>query len=139
MYKFTIKDCIIPMIYYFIVIIAASVCSALVTSASSTWHTADGIYLPEDGLLMPNYAFTQINPLPFEVPALITIKIWKYEVNVLYVLGLYAFYVAMFFTFTGIYYAILAIMKKVEEKKIGNKPLDVSAEIAIADDEKKED
>jgi hypothetical protein len=111
-YKFKIKDCIIPLIYYFVVIILASVCSALVTSASTTWHTSSGIYLPEEGLLMPNYAFTQINPLPFTVPPLITLTIWKYEVNVLYVLGLYGVYVGLFFTFIALYYIFLAIRKK---------------------------
>jgi hypothetical protein len=110
-YKFKFKDCIIPLIYYFIVIILASVCAALVTSASMTWHTADGYYLPTDGLLTPNYAFTQINPLPFEVPPIITLTIWKYQINVLYVLGLYAVYVALFFSFMGAYYAFLAIRK----------------------------
>jgi hypothetical protein len=111
-YKFTFKDCIVPLIYYFIVIILASVCSALVTSASTTWHTESGIYLPDDGLLKPNYAFTQINPLPFTVPPILTLTIWKYEVNVLYVLGLYAVYVALFFSFTGMYYLFLYLRKK---------------------------
>lgn len=112
-YTFRYKDCIIPLIYYFIVIITASVASALVTSASAAWHTADGIYLQPDELLMPNYAFTQINPLPFEMPALIIIRIWNYDVNVLYILGLYAVYVALFFAFSGLYYAFLATRKKI--------------------------
>jgi hypothetical protein len=77
-----------------------------------TWHTQDGYYLPLDGLLKPNYAFTQINPLPFEVPPVITLTVWKYQINVLYILGLYAAYVALFFAFTGAYYAFLAIRKK---------------------------
>jgi hypothetical protein len=111
-YKFKFKDCIVPLIYYFVVIILASICSALVTSASMTWHTQDGYYLPLDGLLKPNYAFTQINPLPFEVPPVITLTVWKYQINVLYILGLYAAYVALFFAFTGAYYAFLAIRKK---------------------------
>lgn len=118
MYRFRFRDCVVPLIYYFAVIILASVCSALVTSASASWHTADGQYLPESGLLMPNYAFTQINPLPFEVPPVLTVTIWKYQINVLYVLGLYAVYVAIFFTFTGFYYAFLGIRKKVLKRNI---------------------
>ncbi|MGN0818068.1 MAG: hypothetical protein ACI4L9_03770 [Candidatus Coproplasma sp.] len=111
-YKFKMRDCVIPLIYYFIVIILASVCSALVTSASMGWHTEDGYFLAPEELLYPNYAFTQINPLPFEVPPVITLTIWKYEVNVLYVLGLYAVYVGLFFAFTGLYYAFLALRKR---------------------------
>lgn len=111
-YKFKWKDCIVPLIYYFIVIILASVCSALVTSASMTWHTDDGYYLQPDELIVPNYAFTQINPLPFEIPPVWTLRIWNYELNMIYILGLYAVYVGLFFAFTGFYYAFLAIRKK---------------------------
>jgi hypothetical protein len=117
-YKFNFKDCIVPLIYYFIVIILASVCSGLVTSASMGWHTPNGYYLPEDGLLKPNYAFTQINPLPFEVPPVLTLTIWRHKLNVLYVLGLYLVYVALFFAFIGFYYAFLAIRKKVLARHI---------------------
>lgn len=112
-YKFSFKHSIVPLVYYFVVIITASVASALVTSASTLWHTESGIYLSESQLLLPNYAFTQINPLPIEVPPIITLTIWKYELNVLYVLGLYAVYVALFFAFIGCYYAFLKIRKKV--------------------------
>lgn len=108
-YKFTIRQCVTPLIYYFIVIITASLASALVTSASMEWHTADGIYLTPDEWLMPNYAFTQINPLPFEVPPVLTLKIWHYELNVLYILGLYAVYVGLFFAFYGFYRAFLKL------------------------------
>lgn len=111
-YKFKWRDCAAPLVYYFIVIILASVCSALVTSASMTWHTEDGYYLTESELIYPNYAFTQINPLPFEIPPVWTLKIWNYDLNMLYILGLYAVYVALFFAFTGAYYAFLAVRAK---------------------------
>lgn len=114
-YKFKYRDCIVPLIYYFIVIILAAVSGALVTSASMGWHTADGVYL--DTPIIPNYAFTQINPLPFTVPALWTVTIWKYELNMLYLLGLYTVYVAMFFALTGFYYAFIAIKKRVAPKQ----------------------
>ena len=111
MYRFRWKDCIVPLIYYFVVIVIASVASALVTSASYDFRVGD-FQLSGEDLLMPNYAFTQINPLPFEVPPIVTLRIWRYDVNVLYVLGLYAAYVGIFFAWTGAYYAFLAVRKK---------------------------
>ena len=133
-YKFRWRDCVAPLIYYFIVIILASVCSALVTSASMTWHTEDGYYLSESEILLPNYAFTQINPLPFEVPPVWTLRIWNYDLNMLYILGLYAVYVAMFFAFGGLYSAIAAIRKKRLERRIYAGQPAASGEVAAADD-----
>lgn len=137
MYKFNMKDCIVPLIYYFIVIVAASVCSALVTSASMTWHTPDGIYLDENSLIMPNYAFTQINPLPFSVPAVWVIKIWNYDVNMLYILGLYAAYVALFFAFTGAYYAFIAVRGKVLASERFKIAKTAAGELAAAENDDK--
>lgn len=111
-YKFRLKDCVIPLVYYFAVIIVASVSSALVSSASLGFAYG-GHTLSQ--MLMPNYAFTQLNPLPFEVP-MWKLTIWRYDLNVLYVLGLYAFYVGMFFAFIGVYYAFLAVRKKIVAK-----------------------
>ena len=108
-YKFTFKDCLIPLAYYFGVIVTASVSSALVSSAS-TEFSYGGYVLSE--VLLPNYAFTQLNPLPFDVP-MWKLTIWRYDLNALYILGLYAFYVAIFFAFIGLYYAFLAVRKKV--------------------------
>lgn len=110
-YSFKIKDCIIPLVYYFAVIITASVASALVTSASMQFGY-DGYILEESEWLYPNYAFTQINPLPFNVP-IWKLTIWRYDLNILYVLGLYAVYVGIFFLFNGAYYAFMAIRKKI--------------------------
>lgn len=146
-YKFVWRDCVVPLVYYFIVIVTASVASALVTSASSTWHTADGVYLPADGLLTPNYAFTQINPLPFEVPPVLTVTIWKYEINLLYILGLYLVYVALFFAFIGLYYAFLAVRRKWTARRVsapGTQPLaeanaDAVGETAATDDDGRKD
>lgn len=142
-YKFVWKDCVVPLIYYFIVIILASVCSAIVTSASMTWTDANGNSLTESDWLYPNYAFTQINPLPFEIPPVLTLRIWKYDVNVLYVLGLYAVYVALFFSFTGLYYAFLAVRKKLLARGIYageriDKAEEVRLEAAASDDDKQE-
>jgi hypothetical protein len=102
--------------------------------------SADGQYLTADQWLKPNYAFTQINPLPFDVPPILTITIWRYSLNVLYVLGLYATYVALFFTFIGLYYAFLAIRKKIiataQAKSFNNKNV-AAQEYAATDDDKK--
>lgn len=132
-YKFKMRDCVVPLIYYFAVIILASVCSALVTSASMGWHTEDGYFLAPEEWLYPNYAFTQINPLPFEVPPVITLTIWKYRINLLYVLGLYAAYVGLFFSFTGLYYAFLALRKKYVARRIyvGQPSFSPTAETSI--------
>ena len=73
--------------------------------------TYNGYTLQDGEWLMPNYAFTQINPLPFSVPVW-GLTIWKCELNMLYILGLYAAYVAIFYAMNGGYYAFLAIRKK---------------------------
>ena len=107
MYKFSIKDCAIPLVYYFAVIIVASIASAAVTGYSISAG------MEGEDVLMPNYAFTQINPLPFEVPPVLTMNLWGYELNILYILGLYAVYVAIFFAFYGLYRLFLFIRGKV--------------------------
>ncbi|MDE6867607.1 MAG: YwaF family protein [Clostridia bacterium] len=125
-YKYRHKDCIIPLVYYFAVIILASISSALVSSASMEFtvttpsgkYTLDGYSGWDDKLcewLRPNYAFTQINPLPFEVP-MWKLTIWRYDLNALYILGLYAAYVGIFYAMNGAYFAFLAIRKKVLKK-----------------------
>lgn len=108
-YKFKMRDCVIPLAYYFGVIITASVASALVSSASMEFSYG-GYVLSE--VLLPNYAFTQLNPLPFDVP-MWKLTIWRYDLNALYILGLYAAYVAIFFVFNGLHYAFLAVRKAV--------------------------
>lgn len=114
-YKFRFKDCIIPLAYYFAVIVVATVSSALVTSYLTDYSYGGyvlGEVAADPQLLLPNYAFTQINPLPFDVPVW-GLTIWKYEVNLLYVLGLYVAYVAIFFAFNGAYFAFLAVRKRI--------------------------
>lgn len=138
-YKFRYKDCIIPLIYYFAVIIVASVASGLVTSASMGF-THDGYTLQEGEWLYPNYAFTQENPLPFKLPVW-KLRIWRCDLNALYILGLYAAYVAIFFAFNGAYYAFLAARRRILKPKeipvaaIGGLPADeaeTQAETAVA-------
>ena len=154
-YKFKMKDCLIPLAYYFGVIVVATVSSALVTSYLEG-YTYNGYVLGDEvrqaaealtgdlkqqqlQLLLPNYAFTQVNPFPFELN-IWSVTIWKADVKLLYVLGLYAAYVAIFFAFNGSYYAFLAVRKKVLAKLVmrvpaveGEPALEVAEEAAVAE------
>lgn len=119
-YRFKIKDCIIPLIYYCVVIILAALASGLVTEFLSTFEV-NGYTLsigsaPTDDMTPPNYAFTQVNPLPFEVPNLIPLGGFMKHVNLFYVILVYLTYVALFFAFFGAYTAFLAIRKVVLAK-----------------------
>ncbi len=100
-YKFRHRDAVVPLIYYCIVLLLAAVVSAIVTSASYDFSYG-GYTLSESEILIPNYSFTQINPLPFYVPEWVMLTVWRYRINVLYLLGLYAFYVAIFYAFNYI-------------------------------------
>lgn len=134
-YSFKPKDAVIPLIYYFTVIITASLASALVTSASMGF-SYNGYVLQEGEYLTPNYAFTQVNPLPFSVPVW-GLTVWRCELNMLYILGLYAAYVAIFYAMNGGYYAFLAIRRKVLTR-VGKAPVAAlgfaESEAAVADD-----
>jgi hypothetical protein len=77
----------------------------------------NGYTLQEGEWLTPNYAFTQVNPLPFEVP-FVKLTIWKYDLNALYILGLYAVYVGIFFVFNGLYYGFNWVRHKILGTKI---------------------
>lgn len=109
-YKFVLKDCIIPMAYYCVVIVAAALASGAVTSASMNF-SYDGYTLAESEWIYPNYAFTQINPLPIPCPT-VPFMLWKCEFNLIYLIILYLVYVSMFWVFTGAYYAFKAIKRK---------------------------
>lgn len=110
-YKFKPKDAIIPLIYYCIVIVVAAISSALVTSASMTFSYG-GYTLQESEWLYPNYAFTQKNPLPIPEPVL-NVRIWRCDMNIAYLIILYAVYVGLFYAMNGAYYAFLAIRRRV--------------------------
>lgn len=142
-YKFELKKCYIPLIYYFIVIILASLAGGLVSEISTTWTTESGEHLLYDnflvtgsvdgqnvlnsaGFMRPNYAFTQVNPLPFDVPNLIPLGGFMSYINLFYVLLVYIAYVALFFAFYGLYREYLAVYavvrKKYNAKKQGAAP-----------------
>lgn len=134
LYKFRPSDAVIPLIYYFVVIIAASVASGIITSASMGF-TYDGYTLTEDEWLMPNFAFTQINPLPVDLPK-IPIMIWKYEFNALYLLILYLAYVAIFYIFNGAYYLFLYVRRlSLKRRKAAKaREYDPATEAAVSDE-----
>ena len=119
-YKFRPKDAIIPLIYYCLVIVVAAVSSAVVTSVSMNFSY--GGYVLEKPI-EPNYAFTQVNPLPIPEPKLF-IRIWRCDMNIAYLIILYAVYVGLFYIFNGAYYAFVAIRKRILEQ-----PSTLSADI----------
>lgn len=130
-YKFKIKDCIIPLIYYCVVIIIAAVASGLVTDFL-TGLSYNGHYLTVGegagfDMTPPNYAFTQVNPLPFEVPNLIPLGGAMESINLFYVVLVYVAYVCLFFAFFGVYRAFLAVrgvvLTKIAERRENGKIL----------------
>lgn len=135
-YKFRPRDAIVSLIYYFLVIVVASVASGLLTSASMSF-TYNGYTLTEEEWLMPNFAFTQINPLPVALP-MVPLTVWKYDFNALYLLILYLAYVAIFYLFNGAYYLFLYLRKKIAAgKSVKELPAaqGTASEIAASEDE----
>ena len=114
-YKFKIKDCIIPLVYYCVVIILAAVASALVTEYLTNLGLSIGS-APTDDMTPPRYEFPQVNPLPFDVPNLIPLGGAFRHINVFYVILVYIAYVCLFFAFYGAYRAFLAVRKVVLAK-----------------------
>lgn len=142
-YKFKPKDCIIPLIYYCFVIVVATVASGLVSSAS-TKFSYDGYTLQEGEWLTPNYAFTQINPLPIPFDY-IPFTIGNCTFYLSYLIALYVVYVGLFWIFTGGYYAFLAVRRRIYRGQTQNMPQETerapvpvalseaAAEAAVAD------
>lgn len=96
-HEFRLSRCGVPLLYYAIVILAATAASVLVTNYSAALCDSLGVGTAE--WLYPNYAFTQINPLPVEIPPLLSLRIGVTEVNVLYVVLVYIAYLILFFSF----------------------------------------
>ncbi len=130
-YKFRPKDAIVPLVYYFIVIVVAAFTSGIITSASMNFSYG-GYTLAEDEWLIPNFAFTQINPIPVNLP-LIPLRIWRYDFNALYLIILYTAYVAIFYTFNGAYYLLLFARGRLA-RKTAAQPV---SEIAASDEDEK--
>ncbi len=133
-YKFKPKDCVIPLIYYCLVIILATVASGVISSASMNFEY-DGYKLQEGEWLKPNYAFTQINPLPIPFDY-IPFKIWNCEFYLSYLIALYAVYVGLFWAFTGGYYAFIAIRRRILRGVRVSEPIpETVAEAAATEEE----
>lgn len=138
-YKFKPGDCVIPLIYYFIVIILATVASGLVSSFLEGYTYGDYTLSFENGDFgLPNYAFTQVNPLPIDVP-MVPLRIWKWDMNLLYVALVYVAYVCLFWAFIGAYYAYNAVFAKISSRRAAPAaPAEQTAlgEAAITDDKR---
>lgn len=111
---FKVKDVKIPLAYYALVIVVATATSVLITNLSATWTTASGEHLPE--LLYLNFAFTQICPLPIDLPPYLCVEIGVCEVDFLYLIGLYLAYVAIFFAFHG-----FTLLVRLSAKRLGKR------------------
>jgi len=140
-YKFRIKDCIIPIVYYCLVIILATVTSGLVSTFLTT-YSYDGytITIGDYGtadMSPPNYAFTQVNPLPLPFDY-IPFTIGNCTFYLSYLIALYAVYVGLFWIFTGGYYAFLAVRRRIfagQPQKTEEVPIPLTlSEAAAADD-----
>lgn len=137
-YKFRIKDCIIPLIYYCLVIVVATVASGLV----STYLTECGLVIGDYGapgvdMSPPNFSFTQVNPLPIPFDY-IPFNIGNYTFYLSYLIALYVAYVCLFWAFTGAYYAFLAVRRRIlggqrQKTEVPAVPVALS-ETAVAED-----
>ncbi len=116
LYKYRHRDAILGVVFVFLLVVVATVVSGLITSASMGF-SYDGYCLSEEELIVPNYAYTQVNPLPIESPFDATITIWRYEFNVFYLCMLFLAYVAIFYVFNLLYFIFLRIRRAVIKKK----------------------
>ena len=142
-YKFTPRDCIVPLIYYCLVIVAATVVGGLLTTfiqnySYNGYTLTIGEYGTGVDMASLNFAFTQVNPLPIPF-YYIPFKIADCTFYLSYLIALYLVYVGLFWIFTGSYYIFLAIRKKVlkapavYEVPTTGVPAPVQAEAAFTD------
>ena len=142
-YKFKPKDCLIPLIYYCMVIVVAAVASGLLTtfleSYSYEGYTVTiGEYGTGADMAPLNFSFTQVNPLPIPFDY-IPFKIGSCTFYLSYLIALYVAYVGLFWIFTGGYYAFLAIRRRIYggQRRTTAKeqlPEDANLEAAITDE-----
>lgn len=140
-YKFRIKDCIIPLIYYCLVIVVATVASGLV-STFLTSYSYDGYTLtigdygaPGVDMSPPNFSFTQVNPLPIPFDY-IPFTIGNYTFYLSYIIALYVAYVGLFWAFTGAYYAFLAVRRRILgglSQKAGQKTEEIPIPLTLSE------
>lgn len=95
--SFKFKDVKIPIIYYGVVILISTFTSVGITNLMANYIDSNGNSL--NFIYLPNYAFTQICPLPVIFPTFMNIKIGICEVNFFYEIVLYIAYICIFFAF----------------------------------------
>ena len=90
--------------------------SVLITNWSSSLTDASGVIA--ENVLKPNFAFTQICPLPVDFPTFLNFKIGICEVNFFYELILFIAYVVLFSTFYLFNCLLFFLIKKVKAKLV---------------------
>lgn len=106
-FDFKFKDSFRPIIYYGIVIVIATITSNIISNFSFKLGFTEVIY--------PNYAFTQISPIEADLPQFMNIKIGYVNVDFLYLIILYAVYIAIFYT---VYVVFGFVSRRIEYQKI---------------------
>ena len=120
--SFKFKDIKIPIIYYGIVILISTFTSVLITNYMSEVTNHNGQHLPF--IYQPNYAFTQICPVPVNFPTFMNFKIGICEVNMFYEIVLYLAYVCIFFAFYIFQFYAPIILNKIKQSKLFKKDAD---------------
>ena len=113
--KFKWKSIFSSSLYYGVVIVIAAFVSVSVTNFVSQLKDEFGNTLST--AFLPNYAFTQICPLPMEFPTFLNLKIGVYEINFVYELTLFISYVVLFLAFYFINESIYFTMRKIQSKR----------------------
>ena len=111
---FKLKDVKIPIVYYGIVILVSTFTSVGITNFMAGVKDVNNSSLPF--IYEPNYAFTQICPLPVSFPTFMNFKIGICEVNMFYEIVLYIAYIVIFFTFFIFQYYAPKLVNKVKIK-----------------------
>ena len=114
--NFSLKEALVPSLYYGVVILIATFTSVLVTNLSMTITTPGGETLLTP--IYPNYAFSQICPVPVSFPTFLNITIGICEVNFFYEIILFIAYVVLFFAFYSIYALGKFILQKYQFSKL---------------------
>lgn len=114
--NFSLKEALVPSLYYGVVILIATFTSVLVTNLSMTITTQGGETLLTP--IYPNYAFSQICPVPVSFPTFLNITIGICEVNFFYEIILFITYVVLFFAFYSIYALGKFILQKYQFSKL---------------------
>ncbi len=115
MIKFRLKSILSSSFYYFAVILVAAFTSVAITNLSATLTDSLGNALPTP--IYPNFAFTQICPLPMEFFTFLNVKIGNCEINFVYEIMLFISYLTLFSTFLGFNEGMFYLVRRYREKK----------------------